>query len=155
MAQGRLRMFQSFFTKRKIKKYVKKLPHDLKENYAYQKYYSKEQVDASLKRKRLVGGGGVAVTDNCYAYAMFCSPEEFNKIHEGTGEECDYEGMRSEISDTMFNSAPDFCFSTLLVESSNSESGSFIGSGGGGYNDSGDSGFSGSDGGGDGGGGGD
>jgi hypothetical protein len=148
MAQGRLCMFQSFFNKRKIKKYAKNLPQDLKENYAYQKHYSKEQVDASLKRKRLVGGGGVAVTDNCYAYAMFCSPEEFNDIHEGTGETCDYESMRSDVSDTIFNSASDFSFSTFLVNSGDPDASSFSGSGSSSFSDSGDSGYSGSDGGG-------
>ncbi|NOY71934.1 MAG: hypothetical protein GXP14_06090 [Gammaproteobacteria bacterium] len=143
-------MFQNFFKKRKIKKYAKKLPQDLKENYFYQKYYSKEQVDASLKRRRLGGRGAVfAVTDNCYAYAMYCSPEEFNEIHEGNGEACDYEAMRSEISDTMFNGASNFSFSTLLIASVISEYSSFDGLGGS------DSGYSGSDGGGDGGGGGD
>ena len=148
-------MFQSFFKKRKIKKYAKKLPQDLKENYLYQKHYSKEQVDASLKRKRLIGGGGgVAVTDHCYAYAMFCSPEEFNEIHEGTGEACDYASMRNEISDTMFSGASDFSFSTLLVASSDSESCSSGGSGGSSYGSSSDNGYS-SDSGGDGGGGGD
>lgn len=115
-------MFQNFFKKRKIKKYARKLPQDLKENYLYQKYYSKEPVDASIKRKRI----GAAVTDNCYAYAMHCSHKEFDDIHEDTRETCDYEAMRGEISDTMFNGASDFLFSTLLVESANAESSSVV-----------------------------
>ena len=138
-------MFQSFFRKRKIKKYAKNLPQDLKENYAYQEHYTKEQVDASLKRKRLVGGGGVAVTDICYAYAMFCSPEEFNDIHEGTGEICDYESMRSDVSDTLFNSASDFSFSTFLVNSSDTDASSFSGTGSSSFSDSGERVYSSSD----------
>ncbi|PCK07615.1 MAG: hypothetical protein COA42_13380 [Alteromonadaceae bacterium] len=146
MAQRGSHMFQSFFKNRKIKKYAKKLPQDLKENYLYQKFYSKRQVDASIKRRSLGNiRGGVAVTDHCYAYAMYCSPEEFNEIHEGIGSTCDYESMRGDIFEIMFNSAADFTFSTLLVETSSSESSSFGGSGGSG---SGDSGYSGGDGGG-------
>ena len=148
-------MLQRFFNKQKIKNYAKKLPQDLKENYAYQDYYSKEQVDASLKRKRLVGGGGIVVTDHCYAYAMFCSPEEFNDIHEETGDECDYESMRGDISETVFDGAEAFSFSTFLVASSDAGTNAFGISGGSSFSDSGDSGYSGSDSGGSDGGGGD
>lgn len=136
-------MFKEFFKKQKIKKYAKKLPQDLKENYAYQKHYSKEQVDAALKRKRLVGGGGIAVTDNCYAYAMYCSSKEFNDIHENLAETCNYESMRGEISNTVFNNSEDFSFSTLLVESAKSESSSFGSSANDSFNTSGDSSYSG------------
>ncbi|WP_281556018.1 DUF6559 family protein [Thalassomonas sp. RHCl1] len=139
-------MFQSFFKKRKIKKYASKLPQDLKAKYGYKQYYSKAQVDAAIKRKKIGNSGAVVVTDNCYAYAMYCSPEEFRGIHDSAGENCDYGAMRSDISDTLFNGATDFSFSTLLVESSNSASGSVGGFG---------SGDSGGFGGGDGGGGGD
>ena len=140
-------MFQRFFKNRKIKKYARKLPQDLKSHYGYKQHYSKVQVDYAIKRKKLGKSGAVIVTDNCYAYAMYCSPEEFKEIHDNAGENCDYAAMRSEISDTLFNGACDFSFSTLLVESTNSTSsfstGDFGGDGGGGF------------GGGDGGGGGD
>jgi len=69
--------------------------------------------------------GGIVVTDNCYAYAMYCSPEELKDIHDKAGEVCDYGEMRGEVSDTLFNGVSDFSYSSLLVESSNSVSSSF------------------------------
>lgn len=138
-------MFERLFKKRKIKKYAKKLPQDLKANYGYQKYYSKAQVDAAIKRKSMGNSSAVVVTDNCFAYAMYCSPEEFKEIHDNAGENCDYDTMRSDICETLFNGASEFTFSTLLVESSSSSAGySSVGIGG---NDSG--GFDGGGGGGD------
>jgi len=115
-------MFQSFFKNRKIKKYARKLPQDLKVKYGYKQYYSKAEVDSSIKRKRIGNSGGVVITDNCYAYAMYCSPEEFKEIHDSAGENCDYSSMRNDVSETLFNGASDFSFSTLLFESSTSDS---------------------------------
>jgi len=117
-------MLHSFFKKLKIKKYARKLPQDLKATYGYQKYYSKAQVDAAIKRKKIGNSGNVLITDNCFAYAMYCSPEEFKEIHDNVGESCDYGAMRNDVSDTLFNGASDFSFSTLLVESAGSVSGS-------------------------------
>ncbi len=125
-------MFQKFFKNRKIKKYVMKLPQDLKANYGFQKYYSKAQVDAAIKRKKIGNNTGVAITDNCYAYAMYCSPEEFKVIHDHAGENCNYESMRDDISSIVFSGAAGFSFSTLLVESSISDFGGVGGLGGGG-----------------------
>jgi len=120
-------MFQSFFRKRKIKKYARKLPHDLKTIYGYQKHYSKSQVDAAIKRKKIGNSGGASVTDNCYAYAMYCSPKEFKEIHDKAQENCDYDVMRTDISNTLFNDVSNFSFSTLLVESSSATSNSISG----------------------------
>lgn len=121
-------MLKFFFNKRKIKKFARKLPQDLKAKYGYQKFYSKAQVDSAIKRKKIGKAGGIAVTENCYAYAMYCSPEEFKEIHDNVGENLDYAVMRGEISDTLFNGASDFTFSSLIVESSNAASSSFGGS---------------------------
>jgi len=142
-------MFQSFFRKRKIIKYARKLPPDLKAIYGYQKHYSKSQVDAAIKRKKIGNSGGASVTDNCYAYAMYCSPKEFKEIHDKAQENCDYDAMRTDISNTLFNGASSFSFSTLLVESSSAVSSSISGFGDGGIGgtDSGD--YGGSSGGGD------
>lgn len=151
-------MFKRFFRKRKIRKYARKLPQDLKIAYGQQEYYSKAQVDASLRRQRLGSGDAAVIAANCYAYAMYCSAEEFKAIHDEAGEHCDYAEMRSNISDTLFNHSADFSFSTLLTASTDSHSGFFGGSGGNsssfGGGDSGGSDFGGGSGSGGGGGGG-
>lgn len=147
-------MFESYFKKRKIRKYARKLPYDLKLMYGYKEYYAKAEVDAAIKRKKIDNNAGVVIGDSCYAYAMYCSPEEFKAIHDEAGENCDYGAMRSEISHTLFNGQYDFTFTTLLADSTSSSTNSTSDSG----NSSFGSGFGGSDsggfGGGDGGGGG-
>ncbi|MDP2635569.1 MULTISPECIES: DUF6559 family protein [Pseudoalteromonas] len=127
-------MFQGFFKRRKIKKYARSLPLVLKAQYGYKKYYTQAQVDSVIKRKRIGNHSSTDVIDNCYAYAMYCSPAEFKNIYDSAGESCDYIAMRSDVSDTLFNGVSDFSFATLLAESSNSalsSSGSFGGGDGG------------------------
>ncbi|WP_308428109.1 DUF6559 family protein [Psychrosphaera saromensis] len=130
-----------FFKKRKIKKYARKLPQDLKAKYGYKQYYSKAEVDSAIKRKKIGNSRGVVITANCYAYAMYCSPEEFKKIHDSAGKNFDYSSMRSDVSDILFNGASDFSFSTIVYVSSISDSTSSGGFGSGGAS----SGFDGGD----------
>jgi hypothetical protein len=132
-------MFANFFKKRRIKQYARKLPAELTVLYGQQPYYSKVQVDRALTRQRL-NRNASGISDNCYAYAMYCSPQEFQRIHDEAGENCNYDTMRAEITETCFSGADDFSFTD--VDSYATESSS----------DSGDSG-SGDSGGGDGGGG--
>ena len=120
-------MFDAYFLKRKIRKYAKTLPLELRSSFGKRKYYSKSQVDTAIVRRK-VGSSGVAVADNCYAYAMFCSPKEFKQIHDEAGEVCDYQSMREEISSVVFGSTSDFSTSSLCAEAG---SGFFDGSGGG------------------------
>ena len=131
-------MLNGYFKKRRIKRFANKLPRELRRLYGKYEFYTKGQVDRAVKNRFRVGSfGGVAVTDVCYAYAMFCSPEEFERIHDETGEICNYESMREEISETCFSGSSGFSVGDLSTYSS----GAFSGDG--------SSGFSGSDGGGD------
>ncbi|MCP4324969.1 MAG: hypothetical protein GY787_24600 [Alteromonadales bacterium] len=66
MARDDFNMFKGYFKKRKIKKVARKLPQDLKVRYGRKKYYSKDQVDASMKRNNINDDG-----DNYYVYAMY------------------------------------------------------------------------------------
>ena len=140
-------MFAHFFKKRKIKKYARLLPRDLKQHYGKQEFYTKGQVDASLKRKRLARGHGWPVGNHCYCYAMYLNRDEFDAIQQHSSEACDYGSMRLEIGGSLFHGASDFCFDNLLSEANSAN----VGSGGSGWGGS-DSGWG--DGGGDGGGGG-
>ena len=119
-------MFERFFRKRKIKKYAKQLPLELKRVYGYKKFYSKVQVDKIIKSKNIGNGNSISITDYCYAYAMFCSPKEFKDIHSKTGENCDYDSMRVDISNCLFHGAAGFTMATLIIEASHTET-SFLG----------------------------
>ena len=136
-------MFKSFFRKRNIRKCARKLPRELKAQYGQKAFYSKEQVDEILRRKNLVTtAAGSSILLNSYAYAMYCSPEEFEQIRQTAGAECDYQATRTEISDTVFNGSSDFNFSSLLAVSAPSmtnftDSSSSDGGFGGGFGDGG------------------
>ncbi|MGF1733739.1 DUF6559 family protein [Photobacterium kasasachensis] len=110
-------MFQNYLKKRKIKRYARKIPRDLKANYGYQNYFTKEQVDAAITRQKIGNSNAPAIIDNSYAYAMYCSPEEFSKIYENIDGDFDYETIREEVSDVIFYGISGFSFSSLLVVS--------------------------------------
>lgn len=120
-------MFKHFFRNRKIKKYARKLPLELKKSFGQKKFYTKAQVDKALEQRKLTSRDNAGIMAYCYAYAMYCSPKEFRAIHEQVGEVCDYNAMREDISYTLFGSSTDFSFVTLLSEASHSESGLFSG----------------------------
>ena len=127
-------MFANFFKKRRIKQYARKLPAELTALYGKQPYYSKGQVDRALTRQRLNRSNNGTISDNCYAYAMYCSPQEFQRIHDEAGESCHYDTLRTEIAETCFSSTSDFSFTDVdafATESSSSADSSSGDSGGG------------------------
>lgn len=131
MHSWRNMMFKHFFKKRRIKKYAKKLPLELKAQYGHKKYYTKGQVDTALKRKRLYRtdeSGG-----NAYAYVMYCSKKDYHEIQNHTGCEGDYNAMRIEIADTLFNNTSDFSFSNLYVDATTPSSSSTFSDSSGGF----------------------
>ena len=136
-------MFKWLHRNRKIKKYAKHLPLELKRDYGYKKFYSKAQVDKIIKRTNIGIITGNSITDNCYAYAMFCSPKEFKDIHSKAGEHCDYASMRMEVSNCLFSGATNFTMASLILAASHVET-SFLGGadfgGGGDFGGDGDSG---------------
>lgn len=128
-------MFANFFKKRRIRQYARKLPDELKALYGQQNHYSKAQVDRALTRKGFRKQDTTASTstsDYCYAYAMYCSHDEFDRIHAEAGEHCDYGTMRTDISQTCFSSTDDFTFRDVetYAADSSSDSGSWWDGGG-------------------------
>lgn len=114
-------MFEGFFLKRKIKKYARQLPLELKMMYGRQTNYSKEQVDAAMVRKKLGNDGVVVINDSSYAYAMFCSQQVFDYMHQEAGESGDYASKRNEIAYAVFGGPVDFSVSTLVFEATNDD----------------------------------
>ncbi|MCM0147079.1 DUF6559 family protein [Photobacterium galatheae] len=127
-------MFGLFFRNRKIKRYAKRLPVDLKKRYGKKKYYSRSQVDRALSRQRLRGTSDNISSSDYYVYAMYCSPREFSQICHSTETNHDYHQMRREISEVVFGRQTEFTFSALEIEygsgSSSDGTGDFGGDGG-------------------------
>jgi hypothetical protein len=122
-------MFSGLFKTRRIKKYARKLPLELKMMFGREIYYSKEQVDDALKRKHFGNGEAFDRNQNGYAYAMFCSQQTFNQIVADQNVDCDYRVMRMEIAKSVYGGPVEFTFSTLVLKATNANS-RFIGGGG-------------------------
>ncbi len=151
-----------------VQKYVKHVGPELRKRYGNQRRYTPAQV------KETVNASGSSSRDDCYAFALYCSEDDFVDYHRSIGESCDYNSMRSEMSDSfgfIFPSGSTFDaaevidnsdrFSSISIEPTTDNSGSSWSSlgdfGGGSSVDTGSSDYSSSDSGGgsDGGGGGD
>jgi hypothetical protein len=109
-------MFRKYFRNKKIKKYAKLLPRDLVKNYGRKEYYSKYQVDLAVIRKRLGYSPKINILSNSIVYAMYCSPEEFQEIHETAKVSAEYSEIRREIVDIVFDKVVDLSFDILLSE---------------------------------------
>jgi uncharacterized membrane protein YgcG len=73
-----------------IRSYRKKLGPYLERQFGWQANYSPKQVRSGASSLRL------SIRDICYAYAMYCTPVDFNSHHAATGEHCDYATMHAE-----------------------------------------------------------
>ena len=90
---GGLAVFASFFLKRKIRKLAKELPVLLKSKHGYQECYTKTQIDSIVHFSKSYNIELLA-----YAYAMFCSENEFKKL----GSRAQYNSLRSQITEALF-----------------------------------------------------
>jgi uncharacterized membrane protein YgcG len=77
-----------------VQKYVKHVGPELRNRYGNQPKYTPAQV------KQTVRASGYSSQDDCYAFALYCSEDDFRDYHRSIGESCDYNSMRSEISDS-------------------------------------------------------
>jgi uncharacterized membrane protein YgcG len=76
-----------------VQKYVQHVGPELRNRYGNQPKYTPAQV------KQTVKASGYSSRDDCYAFALYCSEDDFVDYHRSIGESCDYNSMRSEISD--------------------------------------------------------
>jgi uncharacterized membrane protein YgcG len=77
-----------------VQKYVKHVGPELRNRYGNQQKYTPAQV------KQTVRASGYSSDNDCYAFALYCSEDDFIDYHRSIGESCDYNSMRSEISDS-------------------------------------------------------
>lgn len=125
-------MLSAYLKKRKLRRYAKLLSVELRNTVGYRQYYTQKQVDAALKKTRLVKADASPMVWDHYAYVMFCSPKEFDRIHaKGTCDACNYDRMRVDIAECVLDGQQDFTSSSLysyaspspLSSSSSSSSG--------------------------------
>ena len=101
-------MFEKFFKKRRLKRYVRVLTPELKRHYGIKTHYTREQVNDIIAKRRLQKD---TRNDTQYVYAMYCSPTDFQSGQPFTTA-TDYVALRDEIGQLCFGSG-DFTFNTL------------------------------------------
>lgn len=125
-------MFENFKRKRKIKNLARKLPKKLVALFGKKEYYSQGQVERAARESfRKYRKPSSSPNDLVFAYAMFCTPTEFNTIQHELDTPCDYNLIREEISQVCFNNTSGFSFSNLDALSTYDSSFSSMGDGGG------------------------
>ena len=88
-----------------IRQYIKYVGPALRSRYGTRKSYQPAQVKKTIQACRYTSDF------DYYALAMFCNQQDFTTYSETTGETCDYNMMRGEVTDSFgcsFESGADF-----------------------------------------------
>jgi uncharacterized membrane protein YgcG len=85
-----------------IRIYAVKLGHILKSRYGDREQYTPKQV------RTMVQEWGYDSTFQCYALAMYCNLMDFDDYHRLIGEQCDYDAMRTEVTQCLNSSHESF-----------------------------------------------
>ena len=86
------------YRKRKaIGAYVTRLRPALVRLFGKSDYYKPEQVKQAAEEAKL------PIQDLCYGLATYCTQDDFDAYHTGSGEECSYWGMRVEVAEHHFH----------------------------------------------------
>lgn len=72
---------------------ARRVGQDLIRHHGKRSTYSVQQVKAANRRQ------GISIDVGCWSHAMFNSREDFEKLHAGRGEACDYTEMKREMLD--------------------------------------------------------
>lgn len=88
--------------KKAIQGYLNTLGPKLRAKYGHQKSYSPQQVRSTIQETAL------NFDYACFAFMLYCSPEDFTAIHAAAGEVCDAEAMRQTVADSFFSGNTDF-----------------------------------------------
>ena len=73
------------------KAFVGAVGEELVRKHGKQKYYKPQEV------RRAAEARGYPVDWHCWAYCIFCTPEDFKDLHDALGEACDYAAMKAEV----------------------------------------------------------
>jgi hypothetical protein len=73
-----------------IRSYRKRLGPYLERHFGWRVNYTPKEVRSGASALCL------SLSDLCYAYAMFCTPDDFAAHHAETGQHCDYATMHAE-----------------------------------------------------------
>jgi hypothetical protein len=78
-----------------------------------QNKYGKQQTYTPLQVKTTLIECGYSSDYDCYGLAMYCNDLDFAEYHRSIDEYCNYESMRSEISECLFSTDREFSPASL------------------------------------------
>jgi hypothetical protein len=102
-------MFRFLKRRRAIKTYVFRLSLELLRRFDERTFYSMDQIN------RVFEGGKYDKTYISYAYALFCSRDEFDSYFSQLNVKCTYDGLRELASKKYFNGVIDFNASDITI----------------------------------------
>ena len=74
---------------------IQKVGNNLVRHHGKQRYYTVDQVRAANQRQ------GIGLDLACWSHAFFNSHADFDALHAGSGEACDYAGMKAELTEAL------------------------------------------------------
>lgn len=94
--------------KQAVASYITKLGPALQDKYGKQDHYTPDQIRETALQQAL------SIDYVCWAYVLYASVDDFNRIHTAAGEVCDYTAMHSLVGDTFFGGISDFDVSSVV-----------------------------------------
>ncbi|MFT3878556.1 MAG: hypothetical protein QM703_02725 [Gemmatales bacterium] len=94
--------------KKAVASYITKLGPELKKKYGKREHYTPEQIRETALHHAL------SIDYLCWAYVIYASMPDFERIHTTAGEVCDYSGMHSLVGETFFSGNIDFDVSSVV-----------------------------------------
>ena len=91
-----------------IRRYVRRLSHDLVRRFGKQQLYSIEQVTQAVQR------GKFSATFVAYAHAAFCNEPDFGAHYQSAASSCSYRELRRTIGRRYLYGALDFDATTIV-----------------------------------------
>ena len=74
---------------------IQKVGNELVRQHGKQRYYSVEQVRAANRRQ------DISLDVGCWSHAFFNTHADFDRLHVGSGQACDYAGMKAELTEAL------------------------------------------------------
>jgi hypothetical protein len=91
-----------------IRGYTRGLGRELRRRHGRRSNYTPAQV------KQTIEDSGFCTVFMCYALAMYCDRDAFTEHHRNAGESCDYDAMRFEIGQQIFQGDTSFDASAVI-----------------------------------------
>ena len=83
---------------------AKRVGDDLVKHHGKRKFYSVEQVRAANQRCN------IPIDVGCWSHALFNTHNDFDRIHQASGEACDYLAMKKEMLESLSIGSPSSWF---------------------------------------------